>query len=87
MERARTALRSGNGAQALELLDRHARERSGTALEAEATLLRIETLAALGRRSEASELAARFVRESPNSALGDRAKSFIVAQQHGEKKE
>jgi hypothetical protein len=77
LKRARTALRSGDGGQALELLERHARERAGHELDAEAVLLRIETLAALGRHGESSELAARFVRDNPNSALGDRAKSFI----------
>lgn len=79
LKRARAALRSGDGGQALELLDLHARERANNGLEAEATLLRIEALAALGRHGDASALAARFVRDNPNSALGDRAKSFIRA--------
>lgn len=79
LKRARTALRSGEAEQALELLERHARERSGKGLDAEATLLRIETLAALGRHADASALAARFVRDNPNGALNDRAKSFIRA--------
>ena len=74
---AREALRSGRGARALALLDRYERERASSGLAAEATLLRIETLDALGRRRESSELARRFVLENPNSALGDRAKSFI----------
>ena len=74
---ARSALRSGEAARALELLERHTRERRSLGLDAEATLLRIETYAALGRDDEASELAARFVRDNPNSALGDRAKTFI----------
>jgi hypothetical protein len=79
LKRARTVLRSGDAAQALDLLTRHARERTGNGLEAEATLLRIEALAALGQHADASELATRFVHENPNSALGDRAKSFIRA--------
>jgi hypothetical protein len=79
LKRARSALRSGDGEQALELLDRHARERASNGLDAEATLLRIEALAAVGRHADASALAARFVRDNPNSALGDRAKSFIRA--------
>jgi hypothetical protein len=74
---ARAALRGGQGQQALDLLDRHARERPGSSLEAEATLLRIEAFSALGRKRDASELATRFVRDHPNSALGDRAKTFI----------
>ena len=77
LKRARSALRSGAGAQALELLDQHERERAGNGLEAEATLLRIETLSALGRRDEASQLATSFVATHPNNTLGDRARSFI----------
>lgn len=79
LKRARTALRSGESEQALELLEQHARQRTSNELEAEATLLRVEALAALGRHGEASALATRFVRDNPNSALGDRAKSFIRA--------
>jgi hypothetical protein len=52
-------------------------ERAGDSLTAEATLLRIEVLAALGRKPAASELAQRFVRSNPNHALSDRARSFI----------
>lgn len=83
LKRARSALRSGDGGQALELLDRHARERTSNGLDAEANLLRIEALAALGRHGDASVLAARFVRDNPNNALGDRAKSFIRAAAPG----
>jgi hypothetical protein len=77
LERAKTRLRSGDAGGALTLLDQHGRERAGRGLDAEATMLRIETYAALGRHGDASELAARFVRENRNSALADRAKSFI----------
>lgn len=78
LKRARSALRAGEGSQALALLDRHEHERAGDSLVAEATLLRIEVLAALGKKVEASELAQRFVRANPNHALSDRAKSFIA---------
>jgi hypothetical protein len=78
LKEARAALRSHDARHALELLDRHAAARTGDGLLAEATLLRIEAFAALGRRDEASGLAERFVRDNPHSALGDRAKSFIV---------
>lgn len=74
---ARARLRASEALQALELLDRHARERDNRGLDAEATLLRIETYAALGRSDDASALATRFLRDNPNSALGDRARSFI----------
>lgn len=74
---ARSALRSGDAAQALDLLDRHDRERPGDTLVAEATLLRIEALSVHGQPEAASELAARFVRDNPHNALSDRAKTFI----------
>jgi hypothetical protein len=74
---ARARLRAGEARLALELLERHTRERDNGGLDAEATLLRIETYAALGRADEASALATRFVSENPDSALGDRARSFI----------
>jgi hypothetical protein len=74
---ARAALRAGDARRSLELLDRHASARTVNGLIAEATVLRIETLAALDRHAEASDLAERFVRDNPHSALGDRAKSFI----------
>ena len=70
----RSTLRAGNGVRALELLDQRAR--TGGELEAEATLLRIEALASVGRRTEASKLARDFVQKNPNSALADRAKAF-----------
>jgi hypothetical protein len=79
LKEARIALRAGEARRALDVLDRHARARAADGLHAEATLLRIEALAALGRRAEASQLAARFVHENPFNALADRAKSFIVA--------
>jgi hypothetical protein len=79
LEQARAALRSRDARRSLELLDRHAAAHTGNGLLAEATLLRIESLAAIGRHGEASDLAARFVRDNPHSALSDRAKSFILA--------
>jgi hypothetical protein len=79
LKRARVGLRAGAADRALELLDRYARERVDGGVEADATLLRLEALAALGRKGEASRLATRFVRDSPNSVLADRARTFIVA--------
>jgi hypothetical protein len=78
LTQARAALRAGNGQQALALLDRYAATRSSAALDAEATLLRIETLDALGSRARAAELATAFVHDNPNSALADRAQRYIV---------
>lgn len=77
LKRARAALRSRVPEQALALLDQHAREHSGDGLSSEATVLRIEALAALGRHDEASALAVRFVRDDPSGAFADRARTFI----------
>jgi hypothetical protein len=79
LKEARFALRAGDAKRALDVLDRHSRTRAADSLHAEASLLRMEALAALGRRAEASQLATRFVRENPFSALADRARSFITA--------
>lgn len=77
LESARSSLRAGDSQRALALLDQRAQIGSGHALDAEATLLRIEALSASGNQSAARDLAVRFVRDNPNSALSDRAKSFI----------
>jgi hypothetical protein len=77
LTQARAALRAGAGASALELLDQYAETRAGTALDLEATLLRIEALSATRQHARAAALAQRFVADHPNSALTDRAKSFI----------
>jgi outer membrane protein assembly factor BamD (BamD/ComL family) len=81
LKQARTALRSGDATLALELLDRYSGELHGTDLNAEAMLLRVETLAALHRENDAAQLAERFVAENPDSPLVDRARSFLKA--HG----
>lgn len=75
--KAQNALRAGDAQGALSLLDGYTRELGGSALSAEATLLRMEALAALGRSEQARALAERFVRENPNSPLVDRAQSFL----------
>ena len=80
---SRAALRSGNGRRALSLLDRYAREASSTALDAEATLLRVEALSTLGRHDDAALLARRFIQDNPNSALADRAKRFVSKSSSG----
>lgn len=76
IRRARSALRAGKSADALAVLDENAGALRGGSLEAEGRLLRIEALAALGRASEARELARRFLADYPNSPLVQRARSF-----------
>jgi hypothetical protein len=77
LESARAALAVGKGAEALALLDRYDGTLRGTKLRAEATILRIQVLAASGRSSEASRLAEAFLKENPGSPLVDRARSFV----------
>jgi hypothetical protein len=74
LQRARAALRSGHAAQALELIDAY--QLGGQAFGAEASLLRIEALAATGERARAAERARQFLRDYPNSPLVDRAQSL-----------
>lgn len=77
LRRARLALRSGEAAQAVEWLDQHAEGTQGDRLQAEALLLRMEALSALGDSKQASSLAESFVQDSPHHALADRARSFL----------
>jgi hypothetical protein len=73
---ARAALRAGDPARALSLLDAYQARSRGGELGAEATLLRIEALAASARRGEAAELARKFAVDYPNSPLIDRVLAF-----------
>ncbi len=76
LERARAALRGGDGRAALRLLDEGGTARFSR-LAAEATLLRIEALYAVGELSESRRVAEEFTTGNPDSHLGDRARSFI----------
>lgn len=76
LERARAAVQSRDGASALALLDSYER-RPKLRLRAEASLLRIEAVASTGRVAEASELAARFIADNPNSTLAERARKYL----------
>jgi hypothetical protein len=75
LKRAREALRAGQAARALELLQPFESTRS--ALGAEATLLRLDALRALGRHDEAATLAGRFIAEQTDSPLSERAQTFL----------
>jgi hypothetical protein len=76
LDRARAALTAGDAARALALVDQYERVLRGTTLRAEAALLRIEALAASGRRAQAEALARRFVAQHPGSPLADRARAL-----------
>jgi thioredoxin-like negative regulator of GroEL len=77
LKHARELLRSGDHQGALRALDAYTNELRGSNLGAEATMLRIEALAAAGRRDEAAGLAQRFVLQNPDSPLVDRARAYV----------
>lgn len=78
VDRARELLAAGSARAALTELDHYDRAPSARGLGAEATLLRMEALAATGRHAEASVIAERFVGQHPNSPLTDRARGFVT---------
>lgn len=75
---ARTALRAGDHRRALELLEAYRAQPAGAAMAAEASLLRIEALAASGQREVAARAARQFASDFPNSPLIDRALSYAA---------
>ena len=76
IKNARAALRAGDPARALALVDAYQARSRGGELSAEASLLQIEALAVSGGRSEAARLARKFAVDHPNSPLIDRALAF-----------
>jgi outer membrane protein assembly factor BamD (BamD/ComL family) len=83
LEKVRDELRSGKPGTALGALDDYERAARNKHLSAEATLLKIQALAASGRASAASVLAERFVNAYPHSPLVDRARRYLVATADG----
>ena len=83
LDLVRQALLGGDTKTALLRLTRYDQTATRRHLGAEATLLRIQALAASGRASEASVLASEFVARHPNSPLVDRAKSFVHTSPRG----
>lgn len=85
LKRARAAVRTGEPLRALVLLDEYQAGVHGTELAAEASMLRIEALAAAGRHEEAAREARQFAADYPTSPLIDRARSFVGASNEGRK--
>ncbi|MGH7440330.1 MAG: hypothetical protein ACRENE_31945 [Polyangiaceae bacterium] len=71
LRRADQALRNGDPARALDLLDEHARTFPNGVLAQERSAERVTTLCALGRSSEARAEAARFLAATAESPLAD----------------
>jgi hypothetical protein len=76
VDQARSALRSGNAAAALELVSRYERSYKRPRFAPEASALRIEALIALGRRAEAAQLARAFMARHPGHPLTLRLREF-----------
>ncbi|WP_437877439.1 hypothetical protein [Sorangium sp. So ce513] len=75
LDTARRALRNGDPAAALALLDRHAREFAGAQLADEAAAIRVEALVSKGDREGARAAARRFLEAHPGSPHVDRVES------------
>ncbi len=71
----RNALAAHQPGRALALLDDFARRFPASQVAEEATVLRIETLGALGRMSEARALGLRFLRDRPASVYASRVRA------------
>jgi len=77
VDKARSALRSGNAAGALDLVSRYERSYKRPRFRPEASALRIEALIALGRRAEAAQLARMFMANHPGHPLTVRLREFL----------
>jgi hypothetical protein len=77
VDRARSALRSGNAAAALELVSSYERSYKRPRFAPEASALRIEALIALGRRAEAARLARSFMANHPGHPRTVRLREFL----------
>jgi hypothetical protein len=76
LQRARSALGSGDPTRALGELDRYDRVLKGRKLQSEAALLRIEALSRAGQAEQAAQLARRFIESNPNHPLVDQARRY-----------
>jgi hypothetical protein len=74
---ARGALGSGDAAGALRLLDAYGRRFVPPSLGTEATILRIEALAAAGQTADARALATQFLSAHPDSPYARRLSSLV----------
>jgi hypothetical protein len=83
IERAQRALREGDAARALELLERHRRLHPDAALAQERELLRAQALCDTGRLGEARALAAEFVAARPESAYAGKMRRVCVQRPSG----
>jgi hypothetical protein len=79
LARAQAALREGNAAQALSLLDQQNTQFSQGSLEEERSAARVFALCKMGHAREANAAAADFLRRSPHSVLAERVANACPA--------
>ena len=77
VEQARRAFLAHDYSQSLKLLDDYARRFPKRQLASEATLLRIEALAARGDRATAARVGRDFLQNHPNGPYAQRVRSVI----------
>jgi len=77
LDQARTALRSGDPARALSILDGYASRFPHGSMAPEATMLRIEALVKAGDRAAAGRVADGFLTMSPGSPYAARIRSLL----------
>jgi hypothetical protein len=75
LREAHSAMRSGDPARALELLDEQSTAFAGGELRQERAAARVLALCQAGRAAEASAESARFLRDNPSSPLADRVRA------------
>jgi hypothetical protein len=76
LDRARAALRDGDPATALRLVDAHDARFHGDTFALESSVLRIDALDALGRSAAALALADRFLAAHPNTPMSQHVRSI-----------
>ncbi len=76
LEQARSSLRQGNPSAALQTLSRYGQRHPRGNMRLEAEVLRVESLAASGRTSEAARLAERVLARNPKSVVAGRLRRF-----------
>lgn len=75
---ARSAVRNAQPGEALSRLDRYGQRFPNGRFSLEASALRIEALAALGKRAQARTLAQRFIERHPKSLLVERVRPYAA---------
>lgn len=78
LDAARAAVKGGRASAALVHLNEYSRSFPKGRLRLEAEVLRVEALAAAGRRDEASVRAKRLLGRSPNSVVAARLRRYVL---------